>query len=84
MEARNIGKAWRFFEGKYVRKHSGLNLDINGPLRVFHILDSLPDGFFGKKEANLLHKLLQKHFPKKKLKEGHNKVNVAQVSFHLL
>jgi hypothetical protein len=60
-------------------------LRLNEYLRVFHILDSLPNNSIGKREANQLQRILLNHFEGETFKEGRISTNVAKVipvAFH--
>jgi len=48
-------------------------------VRVFHILDSLPNGFQGKREAERLQKILLKHFEDVSFEEDRITTNFAEV-----
>jgi hypothetical protein len=54
-------------------------LRLNEHLRAFHILDSLPSDFEGKKEVKQLQMIMLNHFEGETFKEGRIATNVAKV-----
>ena len=52
---------------------------LSKPLRIFHILDSLPDNSTGVKETNQLQRIFLNHFEGAAFKRHHITTNIAQV-----
>jgi len=54
-------------------------LTLNKSIRIFHILDSLPTGNLGRREATQLQNILLKHFEGAAFEQGRITINLAQV-----